>query len=121
MWSSAFDFEVSRAPRVTLPAGNGQSTRPTFAWTVVSGAARYEIWLTNLTTGVREISATNLLSVSYTPPTDLTRSNNYRVWIRAFDISGAASAWSLPVTFTIAENAGNSFDLPSVNEIIVET
>ncbi len=104
LWSPGFDFEVGRAPRITSPTSNGQPARPTITWTSVSGATRYEIWLANLTTGVREVSDANLLSNSYTPTTDLTTSNNYRVWIRAFDGSGAESAWSLPATFTIASN-----------------
>ncbi|MEJ7593357.1 MAG: CAP domain-containing protein [Planctomycetaceae bacterium] len=101
-WSSGFDFEVGRAPRITAPTGNGQPVRPTINWTSVSGAARYEIWLANLTTGGREIIDANVLTTSYTTTTDLTSSNNYRVWIRAFDGSGAASSWSLSTTFTIA-------------------
>ena len=114
MWSSAFDFEVGRAPRITSPTGNGQSVRPTITWTSVSGATRYEIWLSNLTTGMREISDTNLLSNSYTPTTDLKTSNNYRVWIRAFDSSGVASSWSLPVTFTIASDSVKSSNTKSL-------
>ena len=108
LWSTGFDFEVGRAPRITSPTSNGQPARPTITWTSVSGATRYEIWLANLTTGVREISDANLLSTSYTPTTDLTRTNNYRVWIRAFDSSDTATAWSLPVTFTIASNSVQS-------------
>ncbi|MBC7967705.1 MAG: hypothetical protein H7Z17_17465 [Fuerstia sp.] len=108
LWSTGFDFEVGRAPRITSPTSNGQPARPTITWTLVSGATRYEIWLANLTTGVREISDASLLSTSYTPTTDLTTSNNYRVWIRAFDSSGAASAWSLPATFNIASNPPKS-------------
>lgn len=108
LWSGAFDFEVGRAPRITSPTGNGQSVRPAITWTSVSGAVRYEIWLANLTTGLREFSDTNLVSTSYTPDTDLTTSNNYRVWIRAFDSSGATSAWSTPVTFTIASSSAKS-------------
>jgi len=113
VWSSAFNFEVGGAPRITSPTGNGQPLRPTITWTSVSGAARYEIWVANLTTGIREISDTNLLSNSYTPTTDLKQSNNYRVWIRAFDSSGAATTWSLPVTFTIASNSATSPDIKS--------
>ncbi len=107
-WSSAFDFEVGRAPRITSPTGNDPPVRPTITWTSVSGAARYEIWLANLTTGIREISDTNVLSTSYTPTTDLTNSHNYRVWIKAFDSFGAAALWSLPVTFTVASNSVKS-------------
>ena len=107
-WSSGFNFEVGRAPRVTSPIGNGQPVRPVITWTSVSGAARYEIWLANLTTGMLELNDTTLLSTSYTPTTDLTTSNNYRVWIRAFDGSGTATAWSTPVTFTIASGSAKS-------------
>jgi len=108
VWSSGFNFEVGRAPRITSPTGNGQPVRPTITWTSVSGATRYEVWLANLTTGVREISDANVLTTSYTTTTDLTSSNNYRVWIRAFDGTGTASAWSLPVTFTIASDSAKS-------------
>jgi len=112
-WSAGFNFEVGRAPRIVSPTGNGQPVRPAITWTSVSGAVRYEIWLANLTTGMREFSETNLLSTSYTPTSDLTTSNNYRVWIRAFDSSGMTSAWSAPVTFNIASGSAKSANIQS--------
>jgi len=111
LWSTAFNFELGRAPRITSPTGNGQPGRPTITWTSVSGAARYEIWMSNLTTGIRAVSDANLLLPSYTPTTNLTSSNNYRVWIRAFDGSGAATQWSSSATFTIALNSSESAPL----------
>ncbi len=103
-WSDSFDFEVQRAPRVTSPFGNGQPARPQFVWTPVSGASRYEIWLANLTTNTIVVNDPNLTSTSYTRSIDLT-AGNYRVWIRAFDSTNTVTAWSSPVTFTVAANA----------------
>lgn len=108
VWSSAFDFEVRRPGRLKEPNGGGQSPRPVISWTAVAGAVRYEIWLGNLNTGRREISETNLPSTSYIPSADLISGNSYRVWIRAFDSSDTASAWSLPATFTVASNVPES-------------
>lgn len=102
VWSSPFDFEIGRASRVISPSGGGHSVRPVISWTAVAGATRYEVWLTNLSTGLRQISETNLTSTSYIPTADLTSGVSYRTWIRAFDSSGAASAWSLSLTFTVA-------------------
>ena len=105
VWSSPFDFEIGRASRVISPSGAGHSVQPVISWTTVAGAARYEIWLTNLSTGLRQISETNLTSTSYIPTADLTSGVSYRTWIRAFDSSGSASAWSLSLTFTVASHA----------------
>ena len=103
-WSDSFDFDVQHAPRMTSPFGNGQPARPQFVWTPVAGASRYEIWLANLATNTILANDANLTSTSYTPGFDLT-AGTYRVWIRAFDSTNAATAWSYPVTFTVASNA----------------
>lgn len=104
-WSSAFDFEVQRAPRVTAPSGNGQPVRPVFVWSAVAGANRYEIWLSNLTTSTVVTNNSTLSTTTFTPSADLTP-GTYRVWIRAFDSSNTATAWSFPVTFTVVSNSG---------------
>lgn len=107
-WSSPFDFEIGRASRVISPSGPGHSVRPVISWTTVAGATRYEVWITNLSTGLRQISETNLTSTSYIPTADLTSGVSYRTWIRAFDSSGSGSAWSLSLTFTVASNVSAS-------------
>jgi len=104
-WSTAFDFEIGRSPRVLGPANSVQPVQPVITWTAVAGAVRYEIWLSNLTTGQRIAADSNLLSTSYTPTQNLTSGNNFRVWIRAFDSSDTATAWSVPASFSVASNS----------------
>ncbi len=104
-WTNAFDFEIGRPPRVLGPANSVQSVRPVITWTAVAGAVRYEIWLSNLTTGQRIAADSNLQSTSYTPTQNLPSSNNFRVWIRAFDSSDTSTAWSVPANFSVASNA----------------
>lgn len=104
-WSTAFDFEISRPPRLQGLANTVQSTQPTITWTAVAGAVRYEIWIGNLTTGQREFSVTNLQTTAYTPTQNLASGTEYRVWIRAFDSSNNATAWSAAASFTVASNS----------------
>ncbi len=104
-WSTAFDFEIGRSPRVLGLANSVQPVQPVITWTAVAGAVRYEIWLSNLTTAKRIANDTNLQSTSYTPTQNLTSGNSFRVWIRAFDSSDTATAWSAAATFSVASNS----------------
>ena len=90
---------------VTSPTGTSENTSPTFTWSNVEGAVRYELWVNNLTTGQsRVILETELTGLSFTPETPLEQ-GRYRVWVRAFDVNGEtselANGYSLPVDFTI--------------------
>ncbi len=108
-WSTALDFEVNRPPRVLAPLSGGQSSTPSFSWTGVSGAVRYELWvsvLSPLTT--RMIHLENLTALSYTP-TSALNTGNYRTWIRAFDSSGAATNWSPGYDFSVAQQLAPVF------------
>ncbi len=88
-------------PTVTAPTSATTDAAPKFTWTSSLGAARYEIWVDNLSTGVRQvISQKNLTTTNFTPATALA-AGNYRVWVRAFDSTGLASAWSLNRDFTV--------------------
>lgn len=100
-WTSPFQFEVQRATRVLTPSGTANSSAPLISWTAVSGAARYELWVSNLDTLVRVIHFTNLTSTTFQPAVNLV-AGNYRVWIRAIDGNGVAAAWSVPANFTVA-------------------
>jgi len=123
-WSTAFDFEIGQAPRVLSPANTVQSAQPVITWTAVAGAVRYEVWLSNLTTVKRIANETNLQSTSYTPTVNLPSGNSFRVWIRAFDSSDTATAWSAAATFSVASNAIDpstlSPELLPLNELALE-
>jgi hypothetical protein len=111
VWSNSFDLEIGRTSRMISPTGTGQPARPVFSWTTVAGAVRYEIWLTDLSTGFRVNARSDLTGTSYTNEADLQSGRSYRVWIRGFDSAGTSSVWSQPLTFTIASTSAALLDL----------
>jgi len=103
-WSGAFDFEHQATARVLTPTGTGNSDTPLFTWTAVSGATRYELWVSNLNGSGRVIHEENLTANSFTPGSALS-SGNYRIWIRAFDGSNATVGWSGAFDFSVAASS----------------
>ncbi|MFO0429084.1 MAG: hypothetical protein ACK526_21135, partial [Planctomyces sp.] len=99
-WSSGLDFQVQRAPVVRITSGTAVSGTPNFTWTAVSGAARYQLWVSNQA-NVAVINRSDLTQTSWTPSVPLA-AGTYRVWVRAIDSTGAFSAWSTALTFTVA-------------------
>ena len=75
---------------------------PTFLWTGVTGAERYEIWINRIDVQQsRVVHDTNVLVASYTVQTSLL-DGVYRVWVRAISEMGETSFWSKQVDFTVA-------------------
>jgi uncharacterized delta-60 repeat protein len=100
-WSKSHDFVVG-IPTVTAPIGIVQTTTPAFTWMAVPNAARYDLWVDNITTGQSQvIRQTNVTTASFTPSSPLTASSTYCVWVRAFDAQNRASAWSAFADFSI--------------------
>ncbi len=101
-WSTSFDFSITAVSpgtsTVTGPSNTTDST-PTFAWTAATDATRYELWVTNTTTGQRVIHETSLSGTSFTPVTSMT-AGNHAVWVRAWngDVSGD---WSVRSNFQL--------------------
>ena len=100
-WTSTFPFEVQRAAGVLTPIGTANSSAPLISWTAVSGAARYELWVSNLDTLERVIHFTDITSTRFQPTANLIP-GQYRVWVRAIDGNGVSAAWSTPANFTVA-------------------
>ena len=77
-------------------------TTPTFTWAAVADSVRYELWVDDPAIGTAAIiHQQSLTTNSYTPLTALAK-GTYRIWVRAFNVSGNAGNWSNEVDFTIA-------------------
>ena len=87
-------------PNVLAPLGVTVLQSPAISWTSISGAASYDVWITNLSTGQNPMILTNVNTINYTPPNDLGI-GRYRVWVRAKTTSGQMSAWSVYKDFQI--------------------
>ncbi|MDA1016834.1 MAG: CAP domain-containing protein, partial [Planctomycetota bacterium] len=109
---SVTDFETFSP---TAPLGPIFAARPTFQWPAVAGAARYEVWLKNVTTNKAPVVRnTQITSTSFTSPKDLDAAD-YRFWVRPYDVDGVRGEWSTAANFTV--KAGPALKSPSEGTI----
>jgi predicted phage tail protein len=104
-WSAGYNFTISApaTPSGISPSGSITGTLPTFTWNAVTGAARYDLWVDDVTTGQGQvIRQQNLTDSSYTAVAALVQGHSYRIWLRALNANGDSSAWSTAVNFTIS-------------------
>jgi hypothetical protein len=101
-WSPRFTFTIN-SPVTLLPLATSQTTaRPVIRWDPLPGAARYDVWITNLTTNESPyVRQTNVTQTQWSSSIDLAM-GRYRVWVRAFDAAGTAAMWSKGSDFVVA-------------------
>ncbi len=104
-WSTAFSMTVEFAPHAQLvaplDAAPTASANVVFAWTSVTDAVAYELWVNNVTTGTnRIINETALTGISFTPETQLP-AGTYRAWVRAIESGSVPGVWSRGVDFEV--------------------
>jgi hypothetical protein len=106
VWSDAVDFTVKAplavAPTITAPIAVSDNTSPRIEWNAVDAAAKYDLWVDNLTTGTSQVIRQQ--NISYLTPyfdaTDLPQ-GTFRAWVRTANGNNIFSLWSSPLTFTI--------------------
>lgn len=100
-WSQAYAFR--NYLRVT-PQTIGRfqsSSRPTIAWNALQGAAKYDLWIDNITTGQSQfIRNTNVTATSFTPSADLPM-GVYRAWVRGITADGITGYFSTAIEFVV--------------------
>lgn len=111
-WSAPLDFNVGGKPILLTPVGTISNSRPTFTWTQVQGASRYELWVSKRDNSGVVINLTNLTTATYTPTGNLS-SDAYRVWVRAVTASGTYSSWSMYVDFTVTQRTPVESQIPA--------
>ena len=78
------------------------SGTPSFLWSEVPGARRYDLWVRYLTTGADQvIRETNLATPTYKPANSLPPSN-YIWWVRAIGDENVTGNWSIGGRFAVA-------------------
>jgi hypothetical protein len=108
-WGSGATFSlVVSSPAPSGAAGTVFNAKPTFVWTAVAGAAFYDVWVNDTTTGQTQVLRTPLTGsqvvtgTSWTASSALHPGDSYAWWVRAIGSNGAASSWSSGVSFTVA-------------------
>lgn len=84
-------FSIHRPPRLMVPDDTSDPT-PTFEWTEVVGAERYDLLVQNMATGDRPIRERQLTSTSFTPTTPLS-DGAYTAQVRAYFPDGSKTDW----------------------------
>jgi len=108
LWSPVrrfvMDFRVG--PTTVSPVGISTDTTPTFRWNAADGAASYDLWVDNLSTGATQVirvtvpHVANATEITYTPTATLT-AGDYRWWVQTTSVSGVKTSFSSPTDFTI--------------------
>lgn len=134
-WSPAQDVLLASRPVVTGPTGVGtiplnSDTTPTITWSSANHARRFQVWVTDVTSGVaRQYFVNNLSPVldedgaavtdafgqpvleevrSLTIPDDeALQLGRYRVWVQSTDLSGRVSQWSAAYQFNVGPQPEN--------------
>lgn len=102
-WSAAYGFTINppAIPSFTAPTGSSTNLTPMFSWTASTDAVRYDLWVTNTTTGQSQIiRQPNLASTSFTPGSVLPV-GSYMAWVQAFNNAGNSAGWSAAANFAI--------------------
>lgn len=113
-WSSRFEFVVSASgqgatsgsstPQLLAPTGDvaGSAEDVRFTWSNVTNAAKYQLFVRDLETGVFQ-----RIDVNPQQTTDVTnhfvklKPGTYRAWVRSVSPFGMVSPWSEPVSFSV--------------------
>ena len=99
-WSVQHRFEIRTRTEIAPLPTQLSTARPRISLTTVPGADAYEIYLSNLSTGVAGAVRTIVVAPEWTPTADLDLSR-WRVWARALVRGKFNSDWSLPRDFTV--------------------
>lgn len=73
---------------------------PTFGWTALPGAAKYEVFIRNRNTGATTVDERNITGLSFTPSTPLP-DGPYRWWAIGVSTQGVRSFWTAPMDIDI--------------------
>ncbi len=77
--------------------------QPVFSWLGVSGAATYEVWLTDGTTNKSQaIAGITGTSLAWPAAKALTPGDKFTWWVAAISTNGVANVWNNGQTFSVA-------------------
>lgn len=104
VWNTGQSFTLAAltAPTPTGPSGSIASSTPTFAWSIVTGANHYYLYVVDDTSGTVAINNPDITTSTFTPGTALTLGHEYTWYVFAFSTNGQdVSYLSEGTTFTI--------------------
>ena len=92
-WTAARSFRLGNNYGTLIPADISNTT-PTFSWTAIDGAAKYELQLADSEAALSGATPVEVDTASYTLGTALTNETTYYWRVRAVNDDGYAALWS---------------------------
>lgn len=101
-WSDAADFAIPTmtVSNLTGPLGTQKTDQVTFAWSAAALAVKYEVWLSDLTSGSGDVLG-YATGTTLAAPAALSPGHSYRWWVLPLSSNGSAGDWSAPADFAI--------------------
>lgn len=97
-------FQISVAPVIDPLPFYATNPQPEIRWSGVAGANRYQIYVSNITTGQAGVyDDSQLLENRYVAPEEFGF-GVHRIWVRGIDAEGWAGDWSAPVDYYAGPN-----------------
>lgn len=108
-WSEYQTFQVIVLvpPAITAPNAIASQLQPTLEWTSVAGAARYEVWANNITTGQQAVfRQSGIVETRFVPDQALQAGHTYVWTVRATTEGGVAGPWAEHRRFLVTTPVG---------------
>src|SRR5207302_3075374 len=114
-WSPDYNFTITppAIPTLTAPAGSTGTLTPTFTWSASTDAARYDLWVNNLTTGQAQVIRQQNLSTNTFTPTIPLNVGSYVAWVAAFNNGNQTRGWSPSFNFSVVATAAQTQITPT--------
>lgn len=91
-WSKPVPPITARVQFITA-SSTIQNRQPEISWQPLSGAAKYDIWINNMTTGQAQvIRDVNVSGTSFIPAAPLDY-GTYHIWVRGVNAAGLPGPW----------------------------
>ncbi len=100
-WTNMHRFVVTTVPTMNELSVRQEIARPIVTWQALSGAASYDVWVNNTSTGEVQLIRQTVNSNSWTPAADLPMSR-YRIWVRGVAADGYFGGWGVRRDFYVA-------------------
>lgn len=101
VWTDPHDFTLRTGVTGLRVTSASTTLRPVLLWNAFPGAAKYDVWIDNLTTGQSQfVRDENVLTNSFSPASDLPY-GHYRAWVRGLNAAGEPSNWSKSADFRV--------------------
>ena len=106
--SAGVTFQVTSVTgqaQFAIPSGRSENPLPTFSWTAVTGATRYQLWVDDIANGIARVIYNPNMTDTVFATTEALPPSTYRAWVRAYNGTTAIGSWSSALDLVVTESS----------------